>query len=73
VVAVTVDNLCVHEQTDFLPGIGLFKDLPKAWLDLPVKEGRVLDCAAGHLFFPAGQTGNSLFVLEKGYVSTFKS
>jgi CRP-like cAMP-binding protein len=66
-------NLCLHEQTDFLVGIDLFKCLSLSCLDLLVKDSRVLDCAAGHLFFQAGELGNSLFVLEKGHVRTFRS
>lgn len=66
-------NLSLHEQTDFLAGIDLFKRLPESCLDLLVKDSRVLDCAAGHLFFQAGEPGNSLFVLEKGQVRTFRS
>jgi CRP-like cAMP-binding protein len=66
-------NLYVHELTDVLVGLDLFKHLPESCLTLLVKDSRVLDCAAGHLFFQAGELGNSLFVLEKGHVRTFRS
>jgi CRP-like cAMP-binding protein len=66
-------NLSANQQSDFLAGVDLFKRLPESCLDLLVKDSRVLDCAAGHLFFRAGELGNSLFVLEKGHVRTFRS
>jgi CRP-like cAMP-binding protein len=68
-----VDNLSAYQQTDFLVEIDLFKHLPESCLDLLVKDSRKLDCAAGHLFFQAGHMGNSLFVLEKGHVRTFRA
>jgi CRP/FNR family cyclic AMP-dependent transcriptional regulator len=66
-------NLSTYQQSDFLAGVDLFKRLPESCLNLLVKDSRVLDCAAGHLFFQAGELGNSLFVLEKGHVRTFRS
>ena len=66
-------NLSANRQSDFLAGVDLFKRLPESCLDLLLKDSRVLDCAAGHLFFQAGELGNSLFVLEKGHVRTFRS
>jgi CRP-like cAMP-binding protein len=66
-------NLSAYQPTDFLAGVDLFKHLPETCLDLLLKDSHILDCAAGHLFFQAGQLGNSLFVLEKGYARTFRS
>jgi len=66
-------NLSASQQSNFLAGVDLFKHLPESCLDLLVKDSRVLDCAAGHLFFQAGGLGNSLFILEEGHVRTFRS
>jgi CRP-like cAMP-binding protein len=66
-------NLSAYQQSDFLAGVDLFKRLPDSCLDLLVKDSHVLDCAAGHLFFQAGQLGNSLYALEKDHVRTFRS
>ena len=61
-----VGNLSACQQTDFLVEVDLFKHLPESCLDSLVNDSRTLDCSTGHLFFQAGQIGNSLFVLEKG-------
>jgi hypothetical protein len=66
-------NLSAFQQSNFLAGVDLFKHLPESCLDLLVKDSRVLDCAAGHLFFQAGGLGNSLFILEEGHVRIFRS
>ena len=69
----TAGNLSACQQTEFLVGVDLFKHLPESCLDSLVNDSRILDCSAGHLFFQAGQVGNSLFVLEKGRVRMFKA
>jgi CRP/FNR family cyclic AMP-dependent transcriptional regulator len=66
-------NLPAYQQSNFLAGVDPFKRLPESCLHLLVKDSRALDCAAGHLFFQAGELGDSLFVLEKGRVRTFRS
>ena len=69
----TVGNLSGCQQTELLVEVELFKNLPKSCLDSLVNDSRTLDCPAGHLFFQAGQIGNSLFVLEKGCVRIFRT
>jgi len=68
-----VGNLSACQQTDFLVEVDLFKHLPESCLDSLVNDSRTLDCSAGHLFFQAGQIGNSLFVLDKGSVRIFRT
>src|SRR5258707_7289472 len=70
---IMVGNLTAWQQTDFLVEVDLFKHLPESCLDSLVNDSRTLDCSAGHLFFQAGQIGNSLFVLEKGCVRMFRT
>ena len=69
----TVSNLSACQQTEFLVEVDLFKRLPESCLDSLVNDSRTLECPAGHLFFQAGQIGNSLFVLEKGCARMFKT
>jgi CRP-like cAMP-binding protein len=69
----TLANLSACRQTEFLAEVDLFKQLPESCLDSLVNDSRTLDCPPGHLFFQTGQIGNSLFVLEKGYVRIFRT
>jgi CRP-like cAMP-binding protein len=64
-------SICQHKE--FLVEVDLFKHLPESCLDSLVNDSRTLDCSAGHLFFQAGQIGNSLFVLETGCVRIFRT
>src|SRR5579862_9697592 len=66
-------NLPAHSQTTFLVEVDLFKHLPESCLNSLLNDSHTLDCSAGHLFFQAGQIGNSLFVLEKGGVRIFRT
>ena len=51
----------------------LFKDLPAACLR-KLEEGSGLhDFRKGHIFFHAGETGERLFLIEKGRVQTFRT
>jgi CRP-like cAMP-binding protein len=68
-----VSNLSACQQTEFLVEIDFFKYLPESCLDSLVNDSRTLDYSAGHLFFQAGQIGNSLFVLEKGCARMFRT
>lgn len=52
--------------------IDLFKDLPPSCLQALEKKSEVRDFPEGHLFFQAGESGEALFVLEKGRVQTFR-
>lgn len=37
------------------------------------KTSEVLEIKAGHVFFQPGQTGEALFLLEKGHIQTFRT
>jgi CRP-like cAMP-binding protein len=58
------EGLCRHE---------LFRDLPKTRIAALERESFVKEFPAGHLFFQPGGTGNSLYLLERGRVETFRS
>jgi CRP-like cAMP-binding protein len=51
----------------------LFKDAADSCLQVLLRNSRVLSVGVGHLFFGAGQTGDELFLLEKGSVQTFRT
>jgi CRP/FNR family transcriptional regulator, cyclic AMP receptor protein len=51
----------------------LFKDLPAACVQALEKGSEVRDFRAGHAFFHPGETGQVLFLLEKGRVQTFRT
>jgi CRP/FNR family transcriptional regulator, cyclic AMP receptor protein len=55
-----------------LAKIDLFKDLPASQLQALEKTSKARDFKAGHVFFQPGETGNVLFILEKGSVQTFR-
>jgi CRP-like cAMP-binding protein len=52
--------------------IDLFKDLPASCLQALEKGSEVRDFLEGHVFFQPGESGEVLFVLEKGHVRTFR-
>lgn len=53
--------------------IDLFRDLPDSCLDALERDSRIVDFDAGHQFFGQGQPGETLFLLEKGVVRTFRN
>ena len=55
-----------------LSTVDLFRDLPEACLRAIENGSEVRDVAAGRLIFRAGETGQRLFVLEKGAVHTYR-
>lgn len=56
-----------------LPAVDLFKDLPGSCLRAIERTSNVQEFGAGHIFFQPGETGNVLFLLEKGSVQTFRA
>jgi CRP/FNR family transcriptional regulator len=55
-----------------LSTVDLFRDLPEACLRALEDASEVRDIAAGRVIFRAGETGQRLFVLEKGAVHTYR-
>ena len=51
----------------------LFKDLPASSLRELEKNSAVREFSAGHVFFRPGESGQVLFLLEKGRVQTFRA
>jgi len=60
-----------NPTASFLPEV--FKGLPSDFLREIEGRGKVHDFEKGHVFFKAGQTGQGLFLLEKGAVQTFRT
>jgi len=56
-----------------LSAVDLFKDLPVACLRTLEQGSEVRDFRKGHIFFRAGESGQRLFLLEKGRVQTFRT
>ena len=55
-----------------LSGVNLFQGLPRTCLEILEKNSVAREFPAGHVFFRPGQTGDVLFLLEKGQVQTFR-
>jgi CRP-like cAMP-binding protein len=55
-----------------LSDVDLFKGLPQSCLAALQTNSDVRDYRARHVFFRTGETGQRLFVLEKGHVQTFR-
>jgi CRP/FNR family transcriptional regulator len=55
-----------------LSGIELFKGLPQACLEGIEKNSTAREFKAGHIFFRPEESGQMLFILEKGRVQTFR-
>jgi len=51
----------------------VFRGLPPNFLREIEERGKVHDFEKGHVFFKAGQSGQGLFLLEKGAVQTFRT
>ena len=56
-----------------LPAVDLLKDLPGSCLREIERTSQVQELGAGHVFFRPGETGNALFLLERGSVQTFRT
>jgi len=56
-----------------LSAMDLFKDLPASSLKAMEASSVVRDFSEGHVFFRPGESGQVLFLLEKGRVQTFRT
>jgi len=56
-----------------LSAVDLFKDLPASCLQALEASSKVREFRARHVFFRTGETGQRLFLLEKGHVQTFRA
>jgi CRP/FNR family transcriptional regulator, cyclic AMP receptor protein len=56
-----------------LSGVSLFDGLPPACLEALEEGSELRDFPASHIFFRTGETGQRLFLLEKGRVQTFRT
>jgi CRP/FNR family transcriptional regulator, cyclic AMP receptor protein len=59
-------------EASSLSAVDLFRGLPPLSLRAIEKVSEVRDLEAGHVFFRPGETGQMLFLLEKGRVQTFR-
>jgi CRP-like cAMP-binding protein len=55
-----------------LSSVDLFKGLPASCLEALEQHSEVRDHRSGHVFFRTSETGQRLFLLEKGRVQTFR-
>jgi CRP/FNR family transcriptional regulator len=53
--------------------VDLFKGLPAAYLKALEEGSEVREFRSGHIFFRTGESGQGLFILEKGAVRTFRA
>lgn len=60
-------------ETAALSALDLFKDLPPSCLRAIEEASTVQDFRSGHTFFRLGESGEVLFILEKGAVQTFRT
>jgi CRP/FNR family transcriptional regulator, cyclic AMP receptor protein len=56
-----------------LSAVNLFAGLPPACLQALEEGSEVREFRAGHVFFRIGETGQCLFLVEKGRVQTFRA
>jgi len=56
-----------------LSAVELFKDLPVVCLRTLEEGSDLRDFRKGHTFFRAGESGERLFLIEKGRVQTFRT
>ena len=56
-----------------LSAVDLFKDLPVACLRALEQGSELRDFHTGYVFFRAGESGQRLFLIEKGRVQTFRT
>jgi CRP-like cAMP-binding protein len=55
-----------------LSKVDLFRDLPASCLEALERSSQAREYPAGHIFFRAGETGQRLFLIERGRVQTFR-
>jgi CRP-like cAMP-binding protein len=60
-------------ETPALSGSDLFEGLPAACWQTIEQVSQVSDFPAGHVFFKTGESGQGLYLLEKGAVQTFRT
>ena len=63
----------MQDIRSFLEGVDLFADLPAATLTAVVEAVRVHDIPAGELLFREGDPGDSMFIVQKGWVQVQKA
>jgi CRP/FNR family transcriptional regulator len=56
-----------------IASVELFRDLPVKAIEKLVQGTGAESLRAGHIFFKTGDSGKSLYVLEKGHVRTFRN
>ena len=56
-----------------IASVELFRDLPIKAIEKLVQGTGAESLRAGHIFFKTGDSGKSLYVLEKGHVRTFRN
>jgi len=56
-----------------IASVDLFRDLPAKAIQRLAMGTKAESLRAGHIFFKTGDPGNSLYVLEKGHVQTFRN
>lgn len=59
-------------ETVSLSAVDLFQGLPASCLQELDERSKAVEYRTGHLFFQPGETGDVLFILEKGAVQTFR-
>ncbi len=59
-------------EASALSAVDLFAGLPANVLRAIERKSSIREFAAGHVFFQPGETGEVLFLLEKGRVQTFR-
>lgn len=68
--AIAADSLL---EAASLSALDLFQGLPPSCLKAIEEGSEVRDYRAGHVFFRPGESGDVLFLLEKGAVQTFRA
>jgi CRP/FNR family transcriptional regulator, cyclic AMP receptor protein len=56
-----------------LSSVSLFSGLPPTCLEALGEVSEVREFRSGHVFFRTGETGQCLFLVEKGHVQTFRT
>jgi len=56
-----------------ISAVELFRDLPAPCLEMIREKSEVREFAAGYVFFQPGESGQVLFLLERGHVQTFRT
>jgi CRP-like cAMP-binding protein len=56
-----------------IASVGLFGDLPTKAIERLAVGTKAQSFRAGHVFFKTGESGKSLYLLERGHVQTFRN